>query len=203
MHILQNAINFLLKHEACPLDLRFSQWWPWTVPSPGKWSSIFPSGFVFRLLLAYFLLALLFDPEDGGSIFLKKVAELLSEYTALHPSEIGSWELGDKGSVPNTARYFPGWLYGSSGLLSRENAAEAWSWALISIQNARSCRCMKLPSRLVAQAKQQIQPETTVGWELRVDSCSADIQMPFYGTRRFTTGITKAGHWTLAKRQWN
>jgi hypothetical protein len=167
-HILQNAI-FLIKHEACLLELRFS----WTVPSSGTRSLIFPSDFVFRLLLACFLLALFFDPEDGGSMLFKKVAGLLSEYTALHPSEIASWELGDKGSVPNTARCFSGWLYGPSGLLSRDYAAEAWSWSLISVQYRGPKWGQLQTHRRIAQAKQQIQLATPVCRDhcrLRVES---------------------------------
>jgi hypothetical protein len=58
-------------------------------------------------------------------MFLQNVAGLLSEYMALHPSEVASWELEEQGSVPNTAISFssssrPGWLY-----LSKDNAAEA------------------------------------------------------------------------------
>jgi hypothetical protein len=38
-----------------------------------------------RTLLAGFLLGLLFDPEDGGSVFLQNVVVLLSDYIALYP----------------------------------------------------------------------------------------------------------------------
>jgi hypothetical protein len=37
-----------------------------------------------HLLLAGFLLELLFDPEDGGSTFLQNVSGHLPEYMALH-----------------------------------------------------------------------------------------------------------------------
>jgi hypothetical protein len=37
------------------------------------------------MLLAGFLLAILFDPEDGSSKFLLNVGGLLPDYTALHP----------------------------------------------------------------------------------------------------------------------
>jgi hypothetical protein len=38
----------------------------------------------FCLLFAGYLLGLLFDPEDGGDTFLRKVSEFLPDYTALH-----------------------------------------------------------------------------------------------------------------------
>jgi hypothetical protein len=37
------------------------------------------------LLATYFLLRLLFDPEDAGSAFLRNVAGFIPDYTALHP----------------------------------------------------------------------------------------------------------------------
>jgi hypothetical protein len=36
------------------------------------------------LLLADYLFGLLFDPEDGGSMFLQNVVELLLDYNALY-----------------------------------------------------------------------------------------------------------------------
>jgi hypothetical protein len=36
------------------------------------------------LLHAGFLLDLPFNPEDGGDIFIRKVGELLSDYTTFH-----------------------------------------------------------------------------------------------------------------------
>jgi hypothetical protein len=38
------------------------------------------------LLLAFGLLGLIFDPEDGGSTFLRNISELLPEHTASHPT---------------------------------------------------------------------------------------------------------------------
>jgi hypothetical protein len=38
-----------------------------------------------RLILAGFLLGLLFDTEDGGSTFLRNMGGLLPDYTALPP----------------------------------------------------------------------------------------------------------------------
>jgi hypothetical protein len=37
-----------------------------------------------NLLLAGILISLLFDPEDGGSMFLQNIGSLLSDYLALH-----------------------------------------------------------------------------------------------------------------------
>jgi hypothetical protein len=36
------------------------------------------------MLLVRYLLDLLFDPEDGGSMFLRYLSEFLLDYTALH-----------------------------------------------------------------------------------------------------------------------
>jgi hypothetical protein len=33
----------------------------------------------------WFLLGLLFSPEDGGDIFLKNISQLSTDYTALYP----------------------------------------------------------------------------------------------------------------------
>jgi hypothetical protein len=38
-----------------------------------------------RLLLADFLLGLLFDPEHGDSIFFQTISVLMLDYTLLHP----------------------------------------------------------------------------------------------------------------------
>jgi hypothetical protein len=42
-------------------------------------------GFACCLLLADYSLDLLFNPEDGGSMFLRNVSEHLPDYTASHP----------------------------------------------------------------------------------------------------------------------
>jgi hypothetical protein len=42
-------------------------------------------GFSYSLLLTVYFLSLLFDPEDGGSTFFRKVGKL-PDYTASHPS---------------------------------------------------------------------------------------------------------------------
>jgi hypothetical protein len=40
---------------------------------------------VSRLFLAGYLLRLLFEPDDGGSMILQNVVELLPDYMASHP----------------------------------------------------------------------------------------------------------------------
>jgi hypothetical protein len=40
-----------------------------------------------RLPLTGYLLRLLFDPEDGGSIFIRNFEGLLLDYTVLHPED--------------------------------------------------------------------------------------------------------------------
>jgi hypothetical protein len=37
------------------------------------------------LLLAYYLLGILLDPEDGVDTFLQNICELISDYTESHP----------------------------------------------------------------------------------------------------------------------
>jgi hypothetical protein len=37
------------------------------------------------MLVAGFFLGLLFNPEDGSSMFFQNIGEVLSHYTALHP----------------------------------------------------------------------------------------------------------------------
>jgi hypothetical protein len=39
------------------------------------------------LLHAGFMLGVLFDPEDGGDIFLRNVGRLSTDYTALYPED--------------------------------------------------------------------------------------------------------------------
>jgi hypothetical protein len=67
-------------------------------------ASIFKSqsGLACQLLFACYLLGLLFDPEDGGSVFLQNVSELIPDYTVSHPrtqysalySADTKWKLG-------------------------------------------------------------------------------------------------------------
>jgi hypothetical protein len=86
-----------------------------------------------------FLASFRFDPEDGVSMFLRKMAGPLSDYMALHPSGVASSELEESGSVSNTVRVSSETLW--EPLASYRDSAElADSFQPTDGQNDRSCR---------------------------------------------------------------
>jgi hypothetical protein len=52
------------------------------------------------LLFADYLLGLLFNTEDGDSVFLRNVCELLPDYTASHPRSVRSTDIRDGSVLP-------------------------------------------------------------------------------------------------------